>query len=282
MESLNLSPAFSPTNLDEVKFKSLTFNGGEEHIRIDPVVSGVTITIRMNSSSDLMKVVLAVDALRRYGNKTIKLYMPYLPYARQDRQCAYGESFSLKAFTSIINSLDLDSVAIIDAHSDVGPALLNNCNNIPNDKYVAMAYEFIADTDTSDVILISPDSGANKKVNKLFDNLGLFSRIVKCDKKRSTEDGSLGGFEVFSGNLMGATCLIVDDICDGGRTFIGIAEVLKSNGAGNIYLFVTHGIFSNGFDDLRKYFKKIFTTNSIKNIVEPDNFIVQFKCTYNG
>jgi ribose-phosphate pyrophosphokinase len=76
----------------------------------------------------------------------------------------------------------------------------------------------------------------------------------------------LAGFEVFANDLKGDDCVIVDDICDGGRTFIGIAQELKMKNAGDIYLCVSHGIFSHGFDELRKYFKKIFTTNSFKDI----------------
>ena len=58
----------------------------------------------------------------------------------------------------------------------------------------------------------------------------------------------------------------MDDICDGGGTFIGLASELMSKNAGAIYLAVTHGIFSNGFDGLNRKFRGIFTTDSIKNI----------------
>jgi len=60
--------------------------------------------------------------------------------------------------------------------------------------------------------------------------------------------------------------LIVDDICDGGGTFLGLAKELKSKNAGKLYLAISHGIFSKGFESLAKDFQKIFTTDSFKTI----------------
>ncbi len=58
----------------------------------------------------------------------------------------------------------------------------------------------------------------------------------------------------------------MDDICDGGRTFTGIAEELKQKGAGNLILIVSHGIFSHGFEELFKHYSRIITTNSFRDI----------------
>ena len=123
--------------------------------------------------------------------------------------------------------------------------------------------------------LVAPHAGANKKINKLFTETQGFANVIKCDKVRDTKTGALSGFEVFADDLGGKPCMIVDDICDGGRTFIGVAEALKQKNAGDIYLFVTHGIFSQGLDGLSQVFKRIFTTNSIKEIEHPS--VMQIK-----
>ena len=280
---LNLDPLFHPYETDVISFESFIFKGGESHIRIpDPVpikrflgtenvnlcdIDEVVITTRIRTGDDVMKLLLAKDALERLGVKNIDLIIPYLPYARQDRVCNEGESFSLKVFTNLINSLKFNEVTVFDSHSDVGPALIDRCNNVPNIEFVRIA---VTDINQDNLVLVSPDSGANKKVNKLFDSLeGKFDGIVKCDKKRNLKDQSLKGFEVFTDDLQGKPCLIVDDICDGGRTFVGIAEELKKKNAGDLYLFVSHGIFSYGFDELEKHFKKIYTTNSFSDITHP-------------
>jgi ribose-phosphate pyrophosphokinase len=63
--------------------------------------------------------------------------------------------------------------------------------------------------------------------------------------------------------------VIVDDICDGGRTFTEIAKAIRTQVPNaRIYLVVTHGIFSAGFEELEKYFERIYTTNSYKDTIE--------------
>ena len=280
--SLNLDPMFNPTYLRTIGHSLLKFKGGESHIKLSDDntylnVDRVVITNRFIDGDDIMEVLIAKDALNLVGIKNVDLIMPYIPYARQDRKCTAGESFTLKVFANLINSAGFDKVTVLDAHSDVAPALLNNCVNIPNDEYVKLAYYMIGE---EDVVLISPDSGANKKCNKLFESVKVFNDMVKCDKVRNVHNGSLKGFEVFTDNLEGRRCLIVDDICDGGRTFIGIAEELKKKNAGDLYLFVTHGIFSYGTDELGKHFKRIFCTDSFRDIDDDLINQLEIKITY--
>jgi len=271
---------FVPTAHPEIEFEMFQFSGGEMHVKLNnnieySNIDRVVITNRFRNGDDIIKVLIAKDALRRNGVKIFDLVVPYIPYARQDRKCFNGESFTLSVFSDIINSSNFDNVYVLDSHSDVAPALIKNCKNIPNTEYVTVSFLDIANKSNNKILLVSPDSGANKKSNKLFSDIGSFHSLIKCDKKRSVVDGSLSGFEVFSDDLNGSDCLIVDDICDGGRTFTGIAEALKSKNAGDVYLFVTHGIFSNGFDELNKYFKTIYTTNSFKDV--SDSNVKQFK-----
>lgn len=268
--TLSLDGMFTPLSIPEIEFNMHHFSGGEWHIKLNPridysTINKVIITQRIHSMDDVMKILIAKDALELMGIRQFELIIPYIPYARQDRQCDSFESFTLKVFTNIINSAKFDVVYVLDPHSDVSPALLDNCKQMQYHEYVSKSFDLIGNPD---MVLVSPDSGANKKVNKLFEKIGKFSDIVKCDKVRNPKDGSLSGFLVLSNDLEGKDCFIVDDICDGGRTFIGISEELKKKNAGKIYLFVTHGIFSNGFTELLKHFDGIFTTNSFNDISE--------------
>lgn len=280
MKVLNIDGNFKPyCNSVEINHEFIQFSGGEMHIKIKDHEfhsdESFVITSRIRGGDDLMKICIAKDALNRLGAKDIELLIPYLPYARQDRQCDYGESFTLKVFANIINSLYFSKVTMLDCHSDVGSALIENSVNINNHSFVKKAYEDIMSNQCLSVSLVSPDSGSNKKCNKLFDDLKVFDTLIKCDKRRDVTNGELNGVEIFANDINGKVCLISDDICDGGRTFINLARELKKQGAGDLYLFVTHGIFSYGYEILNQYFKKIYTTNSFQNI---DNELVkQFK-----
>ena len=268
IRSLNLDSMFAPRPLPQIEFEMFKFSGGEIHIKLNnridySVVTKVVITQRIKNSDDIMAIMFAKDALERKGIRNFELIIPYVPYARQDRVAVEGESFTLKVFCNIINSMKFDEVVVIDAHSDVTTALLDRSRNISNSRFVEYALKDISETN---LILVSPDAGASKKTHSLFKEIpNRFTDLIQCDKIRDVRNGEITGVKVFSDDLKGSPCLIVDDICDGGRTFIEIASELKNRGAGNIYLFVTHGIFSKGYAQLSNHFKRIFTTNSIKS-----------------
>ena len=262
---LNLNPSFTPLGENNlIEYKSFLFAGGEPHIKISSnfdVAAPVTITQRINSFNDLGMICITVDALRRMGVKEIELFISYFPAARQDRVMIPGEPLSVKVYADIINTMALASVTVFDPHSEVTPALLNNCVTVSNHEFIK---QVIANIGT-DVKLISPDGGALKKIYKVSEFLG-GAEVVECSKSRDVKTGKLSGFKVYAEDLAGADCLIVDDICDGGGTFIGLAEALKAKNAGKLYLAISHGIFSKGFDELGKYFEQIFTTDSIKEV----------------
>lgn len=261
---LNLDKNFKPIAGIEIAYESFIFSGGEPHIKINPnfdTTEEVHVTHRLNSFNDLGLLCLAVDALKRMDAKLSKLVIPYFPAARQDRVMIKGEPLSVKVYADIINQLGFKKVIVLDAHSEVTPALLNNCEVIPNHKFIKEVVEKIGE----EVTLISPDGGALKKIYKVSEYLGGVE-VVECSKNRDVKTGKLTGFKVFADDLEKKNCLIVDDICDGGGTFIGLAQELKNKNAGKLYLAVSHGIFSKGFDELSGCFDRIFTTNSFKDI----------------
>jgi ribose-phosphate pyrophosphokinase len=260
---LNLDPNFKPFATEqEIIFQSFTFSGGEPHIKIDPdfdVSKKITITHRLNSFNDVGLLCITVDALRRMDVKNMELFIPYFPAARQDRVMIKGEPLSVKVYADIINGMQFNKVFVFDAHSEVTPALVNNCEVIPNHTFIEAVVKAIG----NDVKLISPDGGALKKIYKVSEFLGGVE-VVECSKSRDVKTGKLSGFKVYNDDLQGMDCLIVDDICDGGGTFVGLAEELKNKNAGKLYLAVSHGIFNKGFAVL-DCFEKIFTTNSFKD-----------------
>jgi ribose-phosphate pyrophosphokinase len=124
--------------------------------------------------------------------------------------------------------------------------------------------------------LISPDAGSNKKIFDLAKSIGYVGEIIRCDKIRDISTGNIIETIVYKDDLNGMDCLIVDDICDGGRTFIELSKILKQKNCGKVYLVVTHGIFSAGLDVLKPHFDGIFTTNSYKDIETDNSFLHQF------
>lgn len=258
----NLSPCFDQSN--EIEYETFIFSGGEVHVKIkdDWMASRIRIDCRINNSDDLMRLVLMVDALRRMHVQYIEAFIPYIPYARQDRVMVPGEPLSIKVFAGILNSLKLDKVECYDVHSDVSLALIDNVFHHSNFEEVA---KFILQNISSEnVLMVSPDAGSCKKVYKMCQHLAYEGDIIISNKIRNVNTGAIMSTEV-NGDVSGRNCLVVDDVIDGGRTFVELAKALKEKGAAKLYLFASHGIFSKGYDELLQHFDIIGTTDSIRN-----------------
>ena len=290
MKTLNL------TNLgtSDIKYQIQRFPDGQQNIVIRPWIENgfktidegdylvyhkVQIKSRLNNWLDLELITCAIASLRELGVEEIHLYTPYIMGARSDRKFEEGGNNYLKdVICPIINSLEFNSVTCIDPHSDCLEMGIKRFKKESNEQLIEFAIRGnIKPNDPSkDIILISPDAGASKKIYKLAEQIGYKGDIITCSKERDIE-GKLTKTVVpwKEGQLFDKDVIIVDDICDGGRTFINIAEVIKNKTKGwkyetKIYLIVTHGIFSKGLEELGEYFNGIYCTNSYQDY-EPDN-----------
>lgn len=245
----------------EVPVSFLQFSGGEIHPRIesdtDNTMSECTIIANTQNSIDVMSLLMLTSAVKElWFGVEITLVLPYVPYGRQDRVANKGEAFSLKVFCDLINSQGYSRIITYDTHSDVTAALLTKIDVIHQSEFVKRI-----PLDRKSTILVSPDYGASKKTSVVAKCCG-YNEVYQASKFRNTLSGEISGVKV-DGNHIGArNFLLVDDICDGGRTFIELASELKKLTDGDIYLYVTHGIFSRGLDVLiNGGIKHIYTAN---------------------
>lgn len=247
----------------DVDVKFHTFSGGEEHVNItlpNNSDNSIRVYARIHGSGELMRLLLVTDALKREGFRDIELIMPYIPYARQDRVCQRGDAFSLKVFANLINTQQYASVTVADAHSTVATALIDNVVEIPQSTFAASLI------DTHYDFIISPDAGASKKTIDFAKNYDGHVKVAQALKVRDIT-GNIVSTEVLYDDFAYGSCLIVDDICDGGRTFTELATVLKQKGAGEIGLYVTHGIFSKGTGVLLDHgINNVYTTDSFNQL----------------
>ena len=245
------------------------FPGGETFLKVPDIdmPDFFSITLHFQGNNDLFNLALLVDAVRReYGNTPrIHLCMPYLPYARQDRVCNPGESLSVKVVADFINGLKLASVRCDDIHSGVGESLLDNLNHF---SLTTCFYGVVSAFHRDETVLVSPDAGANKKVLELAKTYG-YQHVARADKTRDVLTGFITGTAVYSEHVGDKDFLIVDDICDGGRTFIELAKELKKLTRGNVYLYVTHGIFSAGYEVFTGLIDHIYVSNLMNENKSP-------------
>lgn len=261
-----------------IPHKTFKFSGGELQVKLDPnkweLLEFTEIYAHIVNADEVMELLLSTDALRRYNSRIkIGLKLPYLPYARQDRVCDTGEALSLKVFTNLINSQEYEYVQVSDVHSTVSLALLNNVEDYSVKKIFINARTHIGFN--KNTILVSPDSGSLKKVGELAKEFGL--EMVRADKLRNVQTGEITETKVYSNHVGDKNFLIVDDICDGGKTFTELAKVLRPLTSGKIELYVTHGIFSKGLEVFRNNFDRIYTAYVFPDVVVDPNILTVLK-----
>lgn len=244
---------------DEGKvYRRFTYPAGETQVRILDMTGvcntgSIVVKANIRSSDDLVTLVLLTDALHEAtnGDAALQLQLPYLPYSRADRRFVDGDCFGLKAFGKIIDSLGYQSVITLDAHSPKARKCVANLVDVSPFPLIRKAIKAIGEP-----TIVLPDEGAKRYA-------GMNWPSVQCYKKRNPVTGELLSFDVPGKHHFSRSkdVLIVDDICDGGGTFIGLAKALTPFEL-NLFLYVSHGIFSKGTDELLKYYKHIYSSDS--------------------
>lgn len=174
--------------------------------------------------------------LRKHYIGAAHLILPYVPHARMDRVKNSEDVFTLKYFCEVINSLDFQKVKVLDVHSNVSLALLNNVEQLPVEPHITAAltkvYEDCGDTP----VFYFPDEGAMKRYSEHAPGPYAFGI-----KKRDWETGQIQGIQIQNKDaIKRQNILIIDDICSKGGTFYHSAKALREAGAANVYLYVTH------------------------------------------
>ena len=211
-----------------------------------------------------MALVQAVDINKKSYNNLRGVIYPYLPYGRQDRHTTPTSPFSLKNFADMFNSLGDYWMLTWDPHSTVYSAVFNKSMYIPQH---SLASKVLEESEKEYEFIIAPDAGASHKAWEVAKALPYSDKVcvITATKDRDPSTGEVTGYMVPELlNFDDSPVLVVDDICDGGRTFVELAKHLATEYY-ELDLWVTHGIFSKGVDVLRNAgYNHIYTTNSFE------------------
>lgn len=248
--------------LNNQPIKWFVFSGGEIQVNVEQCdTERAVLTWKPNHASDIMLLLLTVNALQHQGCRDIIVDVLYMPYARQDRVCAPGEAYSLEVMVKLLDDMNVSDIRFWDLHnSDLTLEMFKNTFVHEIEIHdVFSYYKFLDGFDLSNLIICAPDSGARDKIDNIVKEFDL-GNAIHFEKDRCPETGQIHGIKPnkYNRNFDGYNLLVVDDICDGGRTFIEVAKELKRHTSENLYLYVTHGIFSKGLGELLQYYKYIF------------------------
>lgn len=254
-----------------IKFQKFTYPAGEIQVRlfenqIEEVrkADKVVITAYVTDGNP-MPVLLLASAIGDLSTDSYTIVLlPYLAYSRADRRFVPGDCFAIGTFLyTLSSSWFVDQIVTFDVHSRVSLQLTGNVSNVSaEDTIASVLYQLPKQT-----TILLPDKGSLDRYN-----LAKFPdyQVGCCDKVREPGTGKLTGFKV--PEIHTEHAIIVDDLCDAGGTFIGLAAKIKETQPGvKLYLYVSHGIFSKGLGTLNQYFEHIWTTDSFPSKMMPDS-----------
>jgi len=227
------------------KLEIVTFPDKENRIRvIDKVLDQDVVVVQSTGVSPnryYIELFLILDSLKRSGAKSITLVIPYLGYQRQDHIFRDGEAVSIEVIIKIIEGLGVGRVISFDLHSIKIPEFFK----VPIVQLSALPVfaKEIEKMKTTDLVLVSPDMGGIRRIKLLAEQLGEKIPCISIEKNRDLNTGEVESTKI-NGEVK-KTAVIVDDVISTGQTLISAANLLKKNGAEEIYVMATHGIFAS-------------------------------------
>lgn len=247
---------FKKLDVEVLKFNDGSIRVTLPEMNIDQEQRYCVVTAFIENMDDLIIIAQVKDIIERLSKspKMFTLVLTSTSYTRYDRVMLDDktDSFGAKVFADLVNELQFDFVHLFDCHSDVMVGLINNSINVSQDVLLENTLYHFNDY-VSDYNLIAPDKGATKKLtepNMIF------------DKVRDVATGQITGMTIIHDDCdVSKDYLVIDDICEGGRTFIELAKLFKEEKGKNtdLNLYITHGIFSNNaVEKLLDFYSKIY------------------------
>lgn len=260
MQTLNL------TNLEksDIKYSISHFPDGEVQITLEEFShkDEVNVRCRITSAEDLFILMQVSDILVRHGMYfSISIY--YLMGMRMDRVMDFNRPFTLNMIVRILDNLGASEVALFCPHSDMSLDLFRktSAHQIHNEVWDGFISKLVR---TTDYQIMLPDAGA---VKRLYDDDPVDNHVLVGQKTRELKTGAITSIGIANPEaLNGKRILLVDDLCDGGGTFCGLAKAIREiNKDAEIDIIVNHMVNPKGIENLSKTFDHVYFSNSYKD-----------------
>lgn len=217
-------------------------------------------------SDKLVRLLVLLATLRDNGAQRVTAVIPYLAFARQDRQVHPRDPLALRTLALLLEAAGADAVVTVDVHNIAAFQNAFRCQAINLEAAPDLVRKGIEIGVGDPVAIVSPDLGGAKRAQRFGESLksirGGSVSLAYVEKQRL--DGELEGTQ-FAGDVQGAHVLIVDDMISTGSTIVRAAKACRERGASRIHAFATHGLFSGNAADklMQAGLEKIVVSNSV-------------------
>lgn len=240
-----------------------TFPDGETFVKVNENIRGRDVFIVQPTcpptNQNLMELLILVDAARRASSARITAVIPFFGYARQDRKDQPRVPITAKLVANLLVAAGVNRVLTMDLHAQQ----LQGFFDIPVDHLYALPVmiQYLRDLNLGDLVVVSPDVGGVKMASAYAQALGAGLAIVVKRRKTSTEIEPVAVI----GDVRDRNVIIVDDLTETAGTLCGAAEILRAEGARDIFAGVSHAVLTDlAVERLRNSkIKELITTDSV-------------------
>lgn len=239
------------------------FSDKEIYVRIEENVRGGDVFVVQSTcfpgNTNLMELLIMIDALRRASAKRITAVIPYYGYARQDRKNEPRVPITSKLIADLVVTAGADRVLTVDLHA----GQIQGFFNIPLDHLFAInvLIDYIKEQKLEDLIVISPDAGGVERARAYAKRLN--SSLAIIDKRRDIPNEAKAMNII--GDVKGKIAFIVDDMIDTAGTLMEATDALLGAGAREVHACCSHPVLSGpaGERIANSPIKTVITTNTI-------------------
>lgn len=217
------------------------FEDGETFVKFNENVRGVDVFIVQpthSPASNIIELLLMLDAAKRASAQRVTAVIPYFGYARQDRKDQPRVSIAAKLLANVITVAGADRVLTMDLHA----SQIQGFFDIPMDHLYAapVLRKYFQEFKTDEAVVVPPDLGGTRMARAIAARMRLPLALVH--KRRAGADRSEAMHVI--GDVEGRNVFMVDDLISTGGTVSEAVRVLRENGAKDIFVACTHGVFS--------------------------------------
>ena len=223
------------------------FANGELHCRYGDSIRGADVFIIQThggpSVNDaIMEQLIMIDAAKRASAKRITAVCPFYGYARQDRKAEGREPITAKLLADMLSAAGANRVVSVDLHT----GQIQGFFDVPVDHLTAMPVlvDYLKEQgDVRDYVIVAPDAGGVKAAKRFSTQVGADLAFVNKFRPKGVPNTVVASNVI--GNVAGKRCILFDDMIDTAATIVAAAELLKEQGATEVWVLATHGILSD-------------------------------------
>jgi len=233
---------------DYIQTESRVFPDGEQKITLaaDPK-KGTVVVVQSTSppvDSNLIEALSLTHKAAEYGSRVFAV-IPYMGYARQDREFLPGEVVTMRAVAKLLKSAGASRIFLVDAHSKAALRHLGRAGR--NVSAIPDLARHLKKMRPKNPLVVSPDEGGGERAAEFAGHLG--SGVIVLEKSRDRRTGGVAVSFSDPGRVRGHDLVLVDDMISTGGSMVKAVRLLKRHGCGRVFVACTHALLIDGAEE---------------------------------